>query len=140
MDRLKFRVWCDQTKRYNSDGMFLLSNGMLYENVGEYADDLVAIEATVEQCTGLKDRNGKLIYEGDIVQQYEWDGFDEDCNDIFVMGDWRDREVVRYGHHNCGCCDNIYGFSFGEVSPDAGDNYQIEVVGNIHENPELLGD
>lgn len=71
------------------------------------------------QYTGLKDSNGKEIYEGDISL------------------DWRDKPVVVEWNDelgSCGCCgwDEFQGCGFVNV-------YQgMEVIGNIYENPELL--
>ena len=72
-----------------------------------------------EQYTGLKDRNGKEIYEGDTVK-----------------GDWlygKDEHIVKY---------RDYGFYPFTITDFDGDpmiqNADIEVIGNIHENPELL--
>ena len=73
------------------------------------------------QCTGIKDKNGKLIYEGDIVEilgdeiPYVIE-YDED-RARFVI----DSEIDRV------CCDfdNYYG-------------YELEIIGNIYENDELL--
>lgn len=69
-----------------------------------------------EQCTGLKDKNGKLIYEGDIVSVPEF------YNDI-PTGKTR-RHKVSYKH----AAFNIYSVN----------TEHLEVIGNIHENSELL--
>ena len=93
------------------------------------------IPETVGQCTGLKDKNGKLIFEGDVVKS---DGY------IFI---------VKFG--KCGGVANNenYGYmgfyfdGFDDITNDAlrmglrNDICyftDIEVIGNIHDNPELL--
>lgn len=68
---------------------------------------------TIEQYTGLKDKNGKEIYEGDIVKL--WD---------------REPEMVVW--------DNLIG-AYDPLSWETFDTDECEVVGNIHENPELIG-
>lgn len=73
---------------------------------------------TVGQYTGLKDRNGTNIFEGDIVllkgdeEPYQV-VFDESCFQV-------------YSDSVCYVMDNFY-------------DYEIEVIGNIYDNPELLG-
>ena len=81
---------------------------------------------TVGQHTGLKDRNGKEIYEGDIALM--------DYSDFNTGKDGKIYAVVRW-------IDDLAAFVW-----DAGLNYyadmrnDVEICGNIHDNPELLED
>lgn len=80
----------------------------------------------IEQCTGIKDENDKWIYEGDIIS-------DEDLTDIYegIVGiaevRWND-ESAEYGLYM------VYGdyLTFDNVGS------YVEIIGNVHENPELL--
>lgn len=87
----------------------------------------------VEQCTGLKDKNGKLIYEGDVVEFYSMSFLDA------LSGRQLKRKVGRVVWNNEYLkVDVIVG---NETIPDLcvkTDDGHFVIIGNIHENPERL--
>ena len=108
-DRLKYRAYNKVKKCY------------FYWDLRMGFDGTFEVWGPPEQCTGLKDKNGKLIYEGDIYTYTTYKGVS-----LFV---------VRYAASQTG----YYGY---KVGGDGGTRQDImsfnEVIGNIHENPELL--
>lgn len=106
--------------------------GDLFQARGEFATaivkegktEMVEIDPeTVGQYIGLEDRNGRKIFDGDLIGRENWEG-------KLVCA------PVHYGEFNCSCCDGVYGWSF--YPEDIRNPYFYVVGGNIHDNPELL--
>ena len=100
------------------DGLYIRD---IKENVMAYIDD----ESTICQCTGLKDKNGNLIWENDIMVAH----LDEDYPE-----DETYKRILWYGN---GFCSIENGSK--DIAPiDKFDREYFEVCGNIFDNPELL--
>lgn len=117
-DRFKFRI-----PTFTDKGTF---QEFQYIELGEQIEcTLCGYNGKPQQCTGLKDKNGKLIFEGDILKVTY-------CNtksyDIF------------YVLHNDKTCCFAYtdGIAYDELC--LSDCQRLEVIGNTYENPQLLED
>lgn len=107
-------------KRTLTDNMWVYWDGF-----SGVQPNTVIEEETICQCTGLKDKNGKLIWENDILSGHIDDEFPED--------ETRKRVVW----HENGWCTNEPGCDDYEKLDDF-DSENFEVIGNIIDNPELL--
>jgi len=111
-----------------------ISQGDPYNDMGMMQGFVNVDPETVGQSTGLKDNNGKEIYEGDIVEFTAYTAFREQSENR--------TEVVTYSCEPNG----RVGFTPMVWQTDVEDdyyNYEIEnirIIGNIYENPELLED
>lgn len=137
---IKFRAWSNEHNRY-CDFVTLDELGRWIGWIKSSGVYLTTVDIILEQYTGLKDKNGKEIYEGDIVKA-KIDGFWQTGAHTVSEGKatWNLEVVyndVRYMDvfHILGSKsqpNRIY-YLFDEPISD------IEVIGNVHENQELLG-
>lgn len=82
----------------------------------------------VMQYTGLKNKNGKEIYEGDILGRYTPTG---KLKDWWIVV-WTEEPAAFYADEQPGWDGTVHGFDIPE-------NWEkLDVIGNIYENPELL--
>ena len=137
-------VYCDEAYGYYiysdtvSDGQIVTDTDDIekacglneedFESYLDYLDDrgnlnpygYVFFGGILEKCTGGEDRNGKLVYEGDIL---------EDGGGYRFVVKWSDRQCGFYGYTTTG----MIWISLNTVLLE-----NFVIIGNIHENPELL--
>ena len=80
---------------------------------------------TICQCTGLKDRNGKLIWENDIVRDEHGNSYKAFWQDNYYQFSWI---CVKSDIFSIGAKWDLWSFK----------SFEIEVIGNIFDNTELL--
>lgn len=94
---------------------------------------------TVGQFTGLLDKNGKEIYEGDILRGDEYPYNCDGVDNYFVEIVWADNVCGFYRIIHKNSNSTVRGISHGNWNElDEEDIKSFEVIGNIHDNPELL--
>ena len=135
-DRYLYRAKRKSDKRWiygnlihTDDGVYIIQNYVPQHLIGNYEVD----PSTICQCTGLKDKNGKLIWENDIVH-----------NGNYFVVKWN-LSCARFDF----ALNNSHNIPVGRWEPmiidwknsdfkEYRNNIDFEVIGNIFDNPELL--
>ena len=114
MREIKFRCWDKEFKRMKVTGMGIKGGILDGENV------------EIMQFTGLRDRDGREIYEGDIIEDHNGIG-------VIEFDKWACFSVVYKSPIDLiGRAKWFHDYSL------TGERESIEVIGNIYETPELL--
>ena len=142
MREIKFRAWDKNKNRFLKNGEMLLGNIIAWKNNKEFSVGYTS-DYEIMQYTGLKDKNGKEIYEGDIMKvlDRDWSDAEKDTK-ILIVYYRNDRYILinKAGIEESEKSEpNIYSKEWYEVSlfREYGRD-KFEIIGNIYENPKLL--
>jgi len=122
MRYFSYRVYDKEEKQYSDAAFSIDQYGTVYiQDEDGYWEEIDEERYVVELCTGLEDKNGKMIHEGDILKSkigktYEV-GFDDGH--------------TRFESNDGSCGGLVQGYI---------DEFEMVIIGTIHENPELLGE
>lgn len=131
----KFRVWDKRFSEFVED-FFVSEDGKIYKKTKDTSYGFAISRETSDkiilmQSTGLKDKNGKDIFEGDIVKTTRFFGRADEVGGFYEY----DKELI-------GVVKKLEGTWVIDTGNDAvplwSEIEENEVVGNIHEQPELL--
>ena len=132
---LKYRAWNKKTQSFIDYGDLVLDlrSGKIY------AGDIGLVESTIDvtdqielmQSTGLIDRNGVEIFEGDVVSVSVRNGFDYLDNKVCIVKN-------SIGHSGLVCATVDEDLEYRIFNTELFEEYTYEVIGNIYENSELL--
>lgn len=138
-DRFKFRAWDKRSNQMHYNDFIVTATGFI-SAINHCSNDYMTMyfeqndletdkNCVLMQCTGLKDKNGKLIYESDIVK------FNYDTDEIIAVVSCDDNEgQVGYYLNTTDYFKDKYVTDYDFYKND------YEVIGNIYENKELLNE
>jgi len=146
MREIKFRAWDKIVSKMRTVAGIDLFVPRVVFSYKEGVDDFIPKERMLEDCilmqyTGLKDKNGKEIYEGDVVEYQYFNTSEQEIRKsevkLMSIGDVN-RNIEAYYPF----CYSISG-SYKEKEREITECYltpsnDCEIIGNIYENPELL--
>lgn len=120
------KVKDDMFPTHNGEWVEGYYNGLFTHQIRHVVDKIYydVIPSTLGECTGLTDRNGKLIFEGDICAVASPNIADDEYG------------VIKYDHDEAAFVIEFDGFTISFVVNI--NSSSVEIIGNIHDSPELL--
>lgn len=144
MRQFKFKIWCKGTSdnaNFNKPGWWRISSYLInryypIDHVLDTPESEFWKHFEICQFTGLNDKNGKEIFEGDVVKINNLQCSFKNGEPEF---DWRVFEV-KYNRFTWAITNSVYYAPLSDYNLNTLEPYDIEVIGNIYENKELLNE
>lgn len=124
--------WVEGYYVRNGEHCYIFSGKLEIINKNFNQERYEVIPETVCRCTGLEDKNGKLIFEGDIIESRASENKEDYKRWVVQFTDGSfcfEREIPRKRKYKYE--QNLLGIDNIEL-------YGLTVIGNVHDNPELL--
>ena len=137
MREILFRGKCNEVGKYNGqwiegfygedDGKPIIARSTDHGLIGYFCEP-----DSIGQYTGLTDKNGRKIFEGDIIHL--------EYSQVFFGGVYFGEYTAEVSYkEGCFITDGINNGDEIETPLSGFNNDEVEIIGNIHDNPELLG-
>ena len=147
MKNIKFRAWSEDTCEMVQVARLDIKEETIY-----YENGIKSLNREQElgfwwkpyilmQYTGLKDKNGVHIFEGDILKLDIWQGQEDNYVDSVthdVVTGRPSKYIKKLGELKKDTFGGLYVNDFYLLNLEIADNYEIEVIGNIYQNKGLL--
>ena len=120
---MKYKLWCKDRNEWEKDDWVILPNGnLMWVEYGNLVGGVYMKNHILVKSTGIKDIEGKEIYEGDIIEY--WDNFDEDYK----------LAIIKFDKGSFIMINDTINWNIGAINKDD----KVRIVGNIYENEDLL--
>ena len=122
---MKYKLWCKNKNEWEKDNWVILPNGdLMWVEYGNLVGGVYMKNHILVKSTGVKDIEGKEIYEGDIIRY--WDNFDERYK----------LAIIKFDKGSFIMTNDRINWNIGVTNKDD----KIKIVGNIYENKDLIKD
>ena len=122
---MRYRLWCKDKNEWEKDSWVILPNGdLMWVEYGNLVGGVYMKNHILVKSTGVKDIDGKEIYEGDIIRY--WDNFDERYK----------LAIIKFDKGSFIMTNDRINWDIGVTNKDD----KVKIVGNIYENKNLIDD
>ena len=122
---MKYKLWCKDKNEWEKDSWVILPNGnLMWVEYGNLVGGVYMKNYILVKSTGVKDIEGKEIYEGDIIRY--WDNFDERYK----------LAIIKFDKGSFIMANDRINWDIGVTNKDD----KVKIVGNIYENKNLIDD
>ncbi|MBM7598183.1 putative phage protein (TIGR01671 family) [Virgibacillus halotolerans] len=139
MREISFRAWDNENNHMIDIARFDFADYTVYSHLFA-CEGYLGENLKIMQYTGLKDKHGKEIYEGDIIEFSRGDDWRENEQKQGISEVVYSEQITAFAYHykaksSWGTAYDDVVCAIGNITDQCGD---LEIIGNTYENPELL--